>query len=163
MNKALQSNQVEDLAAELKYKKAETVIVGGVFDIVHPGHVEFLERAKREGDVLVVLLESDQNVKLRKGESKPLNTQTDRARVLAAFGAVDYVICLPFMERDQDYDHLVTDIQPKVIVTTKSDPGLHHKKRQAKLVGAQIKELPLMEGYSTGQIISKILGKSSDK
>ena len=149
--------KIKNFSKLIKAKKLKIVLVGGVFDIVHIGHVEFLKRAKKEGNVLVVLLESDQNVELRKGKGKPVNSQKDRARVLVGLKAVDYVVCLPFMKSDRDYDQVIQALEPEVIATTAGDPGIEHKKRTAKLVGAELKIVTkLLEGYSTGEIIQKI-------
>ena len=60
------------------------VLVGGCFDILHLGHVVFLEKAKKEGDVLVVLLESDEKVRFLKGKGRPVHTQSERAEILSA-------------------------------------------------------------------------------
>jgi rfaE bifunctional protein nucleotidyltransferase chain/domain len=141
----------------LKAKDQRLVLVGGVFDIVHPGHVQFLEKAKKEGDILVLLLESDQNVKLRKGLGKPVNSQDFRAKVVASLKAVDFVVCLPFMESDEDYDQMIKVLDPAVIATTKGDPGIQHKKRQADMVGGKLKAVvDLNENYSTKKLIQKI-------
>ena len=157
MNQIFPLKKTDLLLKNLQAKNSRIVLVGGVFDIVHPGHVEFLERAKKVGDVLVVLLESDRNVEVRKGKNKPVNSQQDRAKVLGALRAVDYVICLPFMKKDQDYDQVIKQIQPQVIATTDGDPGIADKQRTAKLVGAKVKIVSKLLGeYSSGKIISKI-------
>jgi FAD synthetase len=157
MERIISSNKAKALYHFLKAKKQKIVLVGGVFDIVHPGHVEFLEKAKKQGDVLVVILEADLNVQLRKGKNKPVNPQLHRAKVLAAFKAVDYVILLPFMEKNEDYDEIVKAIQPDLIAITKGDVGIEHKRRTAKLAGARLKVVTsLIEDHSTGKLISKI-------
>ncbi len=117
------------------------VLAGGCFDILHIGHISFLEKAKKEGDVLFVFLESDHSVKQRKGQDRPVNTQKDRAIVLAAISFVDYVILLPEKLTNNDYDKLVSTIKPAIIAATKGDRNNTHKERQAKQTGAQIVEV----------------------
>jgi FAD synthetase len=114
------------------------VLVGGCFDILHIGHITFLEKAKKAGDYLIVLLESDQAIQKLKGKNRPINSQADRAKILSSLKVVDKVIALPVM-KDLDYDELVKKIKPAVIATTSGDSGIHHKKRAAKLVGAKVK------------------------
>lgn len=112
------------------------VLVGGCFDVLHPGHIIFLQKAKRQGDKLIVLLESDRKVKMIKGVGRPIYGQKARALMLKALKCVDKVILLPFMETDKQYDDLVKKFKPDVIATTSGDPNQHHK-RAAGLVGAK--------------------------
>lgn len=138
MKSILPSSQAKKLALHLQTHAKTTVVVGGCFDILHLGHVTFLEKAKQKGDCLIVLLESDQAIKKRKGEHRPIRNQAQRARMLSSLRMVDYVILLP-QEVDNDfYDQLMKDLRPKIIATTKGDSGIHHKKRQAKAIGAKV-------------------------
>jgi len=135
-------------------EKVTTVLVGGCFDVLHPGHVVFLEKAKKEGDYLIVLLESDQKVKLLKGANRPVQTQQERAKVLSAVKFVDLVVMLPNMETEKEYDELVKKIAPDVIAATKGDMNAHYHQRSAKLVGAKFKYVTKMIGnYSTTRIL----------
>ena len=86
----------------------------------------------------MVLLESDDAVKALKGEKRPINTRLDRARILAALTAPDYVICLPKQASNEQYDQLVLEIKPAIIATTKNDPGRSHKKRQADMLSISV-------------------------
>jgi D-glycero-beta-D-manno-heptose 1-phosphate adenylyltransferase len=116
--------------------------------------VVFLERAKREADVLLLLLESDAGVRDRKGARRPVNSQADRARVLAALRPVDYVLVLPHLRTDAEYDELVRAIRPDVIATTGGDPEQRHKERQAASTGARLTVvLQKVEGRSSTRII----------
>lgn len=126
------------LTQRLKGSHHSIVLVGGCFDILHAGHVQFLENAKKQGNYLLVLLESDQQVKKLKGPGRPINSQNLRAKVLSVLRMVDYVVILPEM-KDSDYDKLVEKIKPNVIAATRGDPMVSHKKRAAKLVGADLK------------------------
>lgn len=136
-------------------KKGKIVLVGGCFDILHPGHIIFLEKAKKVGDYLVVLLESDKKVRILKGINRPVHNQKDRAKVLSAIKYVDLIIPLPFLEKDQDYDQIIAKISPDVIATTQGALDNHFKKRSAKKVGAKLKFVTKMIGnHSSSKIIN---------
>lgn len=136
-------------------KKGQTVVlVGGCFDILHPGHVSFLEKAKKAGDSLVIFLESDQKVR-QKGKDRPLHTQEDRAKVLSALRAPDYIVKLPYLRSDRQYDQLVADLAPDVIVATGKDDNLHHQ-RAAKLTGARFKLVAISVGdFSSSKMLNR--------
>lgn len=141
MGKIINLEQIQNVSKRLKRQGKTIVLVGGCFDLLHLGHLALLEKARKEGDALMVLLESDNAVRRLKGENRPINKQKDRALILAALLFVDYVICLPQNFQNQDYDQLVKKILPAVLATTAGDPREHHKKRQAKLVGARVVEV----------------------
>lgn len=139
---------------EVISKGKKIVLVGGCFDVLHPGHVVFLEKAKKEGDILVVLLESDQKVRNLKGLNRPVHTQKERAKVLSALRSVDCVVMLPFIKKEQDYDQLVAQIKPDVIAATFGDINTHHQ-RVAKKVGAKLKFVTKIVGnYSSTRILT---------
>lgn len=134
------------------------VLVGGCFDILHLGHIIFLERAKEKGDSLVVLLESDEAVKFLKGAGRPINPQKTRAKILSSLRSVDKVILLKSKMTDKDYDLIVKKIKPSVLATTKNDPSIHHKIRQAKLVGGKVIVVTKnIANYSSSKLAKEIL------
>lgn len=136
-------------------KQGKIVLAGGCFDILHPGHVFFLEKAKKAGQILVILLESDQKVKELKGINRPVYTQPERARILSALEAVDYVVMLPYLKFDREYDELIAKIKPDVIAATSKDTTLSHHRRSAKLIGARFKLVTKVIGdYSTSKILN---------
>ena len=137
--------------------KARIVLTGGCFDILHIGHVRFLSEAKRMGDYLVVLLESDKSVKDLKGKNRPLFLQRERAEMLSALGSVDLVVLLPVMANDSDYLNVVMEIKPDIIAVTEHDPHIEKKRAQAKKIGARVKVIPSLERFSTSRL-AKILG-----
>lgn len=157
MNPIINVNQTSELSKYLKNQYKRIVLVGGCFDILHIGHIALLEGAKKEGDILVVMLESDETIAEKKGEGRPLHTQLQRAQVLLALEAVDYVILLtPHMTNEQ-YDMLVKAIQPDIIATTQNDPGWEHKKRQAEQIHARLVAVThLIDNVSTSRIISQL-------
>jgi len=123
-----------------KKSPGRIVLTGGCFDILHIGHVRFLSEAKEMGDYLVVLLESDKNVKKLKGESRPVFIQKERAEMLSALGSVDLIVLLPMIENDSDYLNLVTKIKPDVIAVTENDPHIEKKRVAGKRSRSGVKD-----------------------
>jgi len=133
------------------------VLVGGCFDFIHYGHISFLKQAKALGDFLVVALESDNNVRHAKGETRPIHTQKQRQQMLEALSFVDEVISLPPMKIDEEYFNLVNQVKPSVIAITQGDPIKNKKQEHAQKVGAQLIEIPKIHTPSTSQL-AKLLG-----
>src|SRR3989344_3259410 len=119
MNRIIKPKEAIRISKKLRDKEKSIVLVGGCFDILHLGHIKFLESAKKLGDILFVLLESDESVLGLKGKDRPINNQIERAQVLSSLSIVDYVVLLPLMKTDRDYDKLITYIKPAFIATTK--------------------------------------------
>ena len=130
------------------------VFTNGVFDVLHRGHVTYLDQARREGSSLVVGLNSDQSVaRLGKGADRPLNKQEDRAAVLAALESVNLVV---IFQEDTPYE-LIQKVMPDVLV--KGGDYDMDKLREADFVrsyGGTAKSLSFVNGYSTTQLVSKI-------
>lgn len=133
------------------------VLVGGCFDLLHYGHIRFLEQAKKLGSWLVVALESDENVRRMKGKSRPIHTQKQRKIMLEALSCVDEVMALPPMNSHQEYFDLVTRVHPQIIAITQGDPQENNKRTQATKVGAQLVVIPKIHTPSTSQL-AKLLG-----
>ncbi len=138
MNKILSSNSAESIIKKLKQQNKKIVICGGCFDILHIGHIKFLQKAKQKGDILILFLESDEAVKKLKGPNRPINSQNDRAQILSSIIFVDYIINLEGILTNADYDNLILKIKPDVIAATKEELQNFHIKRQAKLSGAKV-------------------------
>lgn len=152
MSKILNAQKAIRISRQLREKNKRIVLAGGCFDILHMGHVKFLENAKKLGDVLFVLLESDESVKKLKGRDRPINQQEERAGVLEALETVNHVVLLKNMKTDNDYDNLITQIKPHIIATTQNDPYKKHKERQAKLIKGKV-----------AYVIRRIKSKSTTK
>lgn len=135
----------------------KTVLVGGCFDLLHFGHISFLKQAKALGDYLVIALESDENVRRMKGDTRPIHTQKQREEMLGSLSFVDEVIPLPPMHNDTDYSALVRKIKPSVIAITEGDSAKIKKMEQASEVGARLIEIPKIHTPSTSQL-AKLLG-----
>lgn len=130
------------------------VLVGGCFDILHFGHLMFLQSSKNQGDHLVLALESDVAISIHKKRT-PIHSIQQRAEILASLLFVDEVIILPPLKGYDDYFNLVQSIHPHVIAVTEGDPQIINKKRQmAQLGGRVVVVTPIVEGLSTSQIIA---------
>lgn len=154
MDKIFSVEQVDKIAQKLHKSKKRLILLGGCFDLLHIGHITFLEEAKKYGDYLVVLLESDETIAKEKGPYRPINSQEDRAKILAALSSVDVVIKLNPQMNDKDYDNLVFMIKPAIIATTKGDSNRYHKERQANQIGAEVIDVtPHISDKSTTKLI----------
>lgn len=151
----LKISQISKKAENLKKQKKSIVLAGGCFDVLHPGHVIFLQKAKKAGDVLVILLESDEKIKKLKGINRPVHNQKDRSLVLSAISCVDYIILLPNLKKRREYDEIILKIKPDIIATT-SGINDYHQQRSAKLAGAKLKYVTRIVGqYSTTKILTR--------
>lgn len=143
--------------AKVKKSCRRIVLVGGCFDILHIGHIKFLKEAKKSADILFVMLESDETVKKLKGVNRPYFPQKDRAEVLSSIEYVDYVLLMPLIKEDTDYNKLISQINPDIIAATENDPILEKKKNQAKMVGGKIKIIPFVKTFSSSRL-ANLLG-----
>jgi D-glycero-beta-D-manno-heptose 1-phosphate adenylyltransferase len=134
--------------------KKPVVLTNGVFDVLHRGHVSYLEAARALGGSLIVALNTDASVRrLGKGADRPLNTQQDRAHVIAALASVD---CVLLFDEDTPYQ-LIEKIRPDIIV--KGGDYDMSQLPEAKLVqswGGQAMVLPFVDGFSTTALVKKI-------
>lgn len=159
MGKIINIEKAVEIAELLHKETASIILAGGCFDILHIGHLIFLENAKKNGDILIVILESDEQITKLKGANRPLNIQSDRARLLASLTPVDYVIPLKPDMRDIDYEKIVSGIKPDFIAITKGDPYKKQKDRQAKKINCTVIEVTqVITDKSTSRLI-ELLGK----
>jgi D-glycero-beta-D-manno-heptose 1-phosphate adenylyltransferase len=131
------------------------VFTNGCFDILHVGHVTYLEAARRQGDCLVVGLNSDASVRAIKGPTRPMNREEDRARLLAALGCVDYVVIFP----EETPQRLIADLLPDVLVKG-ADWPLEQivGAREVLAAGGQVVNIPMVADRSTTALIDRIKG-----
>jgi rfaE bifunctional protein nucleotidyltransferase chain/domain len=154
MDKIVSTEQINEISAVLHKQNKRIVLSGGCFDLLHVGHITFLEEAKKQGDCFIVMLESDETIKKSKGNKRPINTQADRAKILAALSAVDYIVLLKPEMSNKEYDDLVIAIKPAIIATTSGDRNRHHKERTADLVNAKVIDVTMpISDKSTTAII----------
>ena len=135
-------------------KTKKIVLAGGCFDILHYGHVTFLQKARSAGDMLVLLLESDEFITQVK-KKQPVHTQQQRAEILAALQYVDYVVLLPLLNNpDKDYENIVKEISPSIIAFTSSDSKESQKKKFAQEVRAETLIIPYLSSFSSSSLIT---------
>ncbi|MBI3755413.1 MAG: D-glycero-beta-D-manno-heptose 1-phosphate adenylyltransferase [Deltaproteobacteria bacterium] len=136
-------------------KRGKTIVfTNGCFDIIHAGHVRYLNKAKSLGDILVIGLNSDSSVRKIKGEKRPIVPQRERAEVLSGLEAVDYVVLF----NEPTPIKLIKTVLPDILV--KGADWASHEIVGADIVkaaGGKIKRVKLVEGRSTTNIIKKIL------
>lgn len=153
MEKLLKISELEGLLELLKSNGEKIVFTNGCFDILHSGHIHYLQKAKQMGDLLIVGLNSDASVQRLKGTNRPVNKLTDRVTMLSALESVDFVI--PF-EEDTPIE-LIRNIAPDILVK-----GGDYSKED--IVGAELVEenggkvaiIEFSDGYSTSLFIEKI-------
>lgn len=132
------------------------VLTNGLFDLLHVGHVTYLEQARKLGDTLLVGLNSDQSARALKGDGHPIIVEKDRARVLAAMRAVDAVVVFD----DLTADHLLQLVRPDIYVkggdyADKPWP----ERRTAESLGCQVKLIPFTKGYSTSDLVQRVIDR----
>lgn len=145
--------QLKEKVATWRQQKLKIVFTNGCFDLLHAGHVTYLEAARKTGDKLILGLNTDQSVQALKGPTRPVINEHDRARVLAALESVDAVVLF-----DEDTPlNLVNTLRPDVIV--KGDDYREDQVvggEQVKSWGGEVKLIPLVQGRSTSNILEKI-------
>ena len=146
-------NEVKVYSKDLHERGKKIVFTNGCFDILHAGHVEYLEAAKELGDKLIVAINTDRSVRKLKGSSRPVNTLAHRAKVLASLQCIDKVV---FFDEDTPIK-LIKAIRPDVLVKGgdyKLKDIVGHK--EVSQSGGSVVTIPLVKGLSTSKIISKI-------
>ena len=136
-------------------KNKKIVFTNGCFDIIHPGHIDYLSQARDLGDILVLGLNTDQSVRrLNKGSNRPINDERTRAYVLAGLASVDLIV---FFDEETPYN-LIKLLQPNVLVKGNDYEvdkiiGFDILKEN----GGEVITIPFLEGYSTSSLIKKII------
>jgi len=146
--------QLKNILTRERKKGKKIVFTNGCFDILHCGHIKLLEKAKSKGDILVVGLNSDSSVRKLKGKGRPVRGEQERAEILASLRMVDYVVIF----NESTPLRLIKIIKPDVLVK-----GSDYKDK--KVVGRDVVEkgggkvylFPLIKGYSSTDIISKLV------
>lgn len=141
--------QIEKIAKRLKEQNKKVVFTNGCFDILHKGHVSYLNIAKSFGDVLILGLNSDASVKRLKGEDRPINCEDDRAYILSALECVDYVV---IFDEDTPYE-LISKVYPDVLVKGADYEG---KEVVGSDIALETKLVEFVDGKSTTSTIKKI-------
>lgn len=142
-------DEIAHLSANFKERGKKVVFTNGCFDILHVGHVKYLEEAKSYGDILILGLNSDASVKRIKGESRPVNNEHDRAYILASLEAVDYVV---HFEDDTPYE-LIKTVKPHILVKGGDYAG---KDVVGQDIADELRLVEFIDGKSTTKIIERI-------
>lgn len=145
--------EAESFAAARRAEGTSVVFTNGVFDLVHPGHVRYLQAARRLGDVLVVAINTDRSVSRNKGPGRPIVPETERAELLAALACVDVVTTF-----DEQTPHAIVErIQPDVLVkgadwAADAIVGRETVERR----GGRVVRITIEPGYSTSSIVDRV-------
>jgi rfaE bifunctional protein nucleotidyltransferase chain/domain len=147
---------LRSLIAQARRRRQTVVFANGCFDLMHVGHVRFLEGAKAQGDILVVGVNSDESVGALKGAGRPLQNAADRAEILASFDCVDYVTVF----RDATVDRLLRELKPHVHAkgtdyTRESVP----ERETVRSYGGRVAIVGDAKSHSSRDLISSILAK----
>ena len=147
-------NELIRIVKNLKSKNKKIVTTNGVFDILHCGHVKYLEEAKKMGDILIVGVNTDKSVKQNKGDKRPINDEKSRLSVLAALECVDYA----FLFDEKDPKSWLSKVKPNIHVKA-GDYKLNQiiEKDAVEKNGGKIIIAKVEKNYSTTKIIDKIL------
>ncbi len=151
--KLIKKENLQNVIDKIKKESKKIVMTNGCFDILHAGHVRYLKESKSKGDVLIVGLNSDLSVKKLKGNSRPINNETDRAEVLSALESVDYVVIFNEISPIE----LLLKVKPDIY--TKGADYTEETLPEADTIhsfGGKIEFIKLVEGKSTTKIIDKI-------
>jgi D-beta-D-heptose 7-phosphate kinase/D-beta-D-heptose 1-phosphate adenosyltransferase len=143
---------------ELKGKGLRIVFTNGCFDLLHPGHIAYLQSARQLGDVLIIGLNSDRSVREIKGNSRPILTEAERAAILSGLESVSFITvfdeCTPL--------NLIKAILPNVLVKG-GDWGIHQivGRKEVEEAGGKVVSIPYEAGYSTSEIVERVLRRHS--
>ena len=154
--KIVSETQLNTLLTHYRSENKTVVFTNGCFDILHAGHVRYLNAAKELGDILIIGLNSDSSVSALKGPTRPVNSEDDRAEVIAGLGAVDHVVIF----NDATAERLVTLIKPELYV--KGGDYTVDKLPEAQIAaayGGKTVLIPEVPGRSSSNIIKKIAGQ----
>jgi len=156
IQKILPLERAFQVAEDLKRSGQRVVFTNGCFDILHPGHTRYLAEARTLGDALIVAVNSDASVRALKGPSRPVFPAAERAEVLAALRAVDYVT-------------IFDDITPRVVIARMTPdvlvkggdwgPNEIVGREEVKAAGGRVVSIPLVAGFSSSALIERIVAR----
>lgn len=156
--KFISLSQLKKAIRKLRSKRKKMVFTNGCFDLLHVGHVNYLEAARNLGDYLVIALNSDDSVRKLKGPTRPINNEASRARVLSALACIDYVVIF----RTKRVTPLIQALKPEIYVKggDYTIDALDKSERTAvEENGGKIILLPNWKGFSTTKTIGRINAK----
>ena len=151
--KLLAAKKITAVMGRLRLRGKKIVFTNGCFDILHVGHVDYLAKAKRMGDILVIGLNSDSSVRKIKGPGRPINRERDRAKVLSALSSVDYISIFS----EPTPEKLIKKVRPAVLVK-----GGDWKIKDivggafVRSYGGKVRNISFVKGYSTTSLIKRM-------
>jgi rfaE bifunctional protein nucleotidyltransferase chain/domain len=158
MTAVLDRREAQEFVATKRREGKTVVFTNGVFDLLHPGHVRYLQRARHLGDALIVGINSDRSVRAIKGPDRPITPEGERAEILAALDCVDAVVIF-----DDETPHaIIAALEPDVLVKGADwaqDAIVGRAIVEGR--GGRVVRVPIEPGYSTSRIIAKI--RSTDR
>jgi rfaE bifunctional protein nucleotidyltransferase chain/domain len=156
MAKIKSLDEIVLIRQRLRSEGKKLVFTNGCFDILHAGHVRYLNQARSLGDALVLGLNSDKSVRVLKGEGRPIVPEDERAEVLAALACIDFIFIFDDLTPQRVIDAIVPDILVKG-----ADWGISEivGRETVEKAGGSVRNIPLVEGISTTNIIHKILSQ----
>jgi D-beta-D-heptose 7-phosphate kinase/D-beta-D-heptose 1-phosphate adenosyltransferase len=149
----LSADEAAALAERLRRDGKCVVFTNGVFDLLHPGHVRYLQAARAEGDALIVGVNSDRSVRANKGPDRPITPEHERAEILAALACVDAAVIFD----DETPDQIIELVQPDVLVKGAdwaADAIVGRDTVEAR--GGRVVRIPIEQGWSTTDIVERI-------
>src|ERR1044071_1350579 len=158
--KIVNQERLASIADAWRKQGGKLVLTNGCFDLLHVGHLRYLQAARALGDALAVAINGDQSVRILKGEGRPLNTESDRAELVAALQCVDYAVLFS----EERVTRLIEKVRPAIYVKGGDYTlGSLHPEEQAALerIGAEIRILPFEAGHSTSSLIERVKGVPS--
>ena len=158
MSSATSLSEIKSIRSKLKAEGKKVVFTNGVFDLIHAGHVDYLSKARKLGDVLIVGLNSDESVRRIKGEKRPILKQEERAFILSNLKPVDYVV---FFEEDTPAI-LISEIIPDILVKG-ADWSVEKivGKDMVEKNGGKVMNIEFVNDQSTSRIIDMIIKRYS--
>jgi D-beta-D-heptose 7-phosphate kinase/D-beta-D-heptose 1-phosphate adenosyltransferase len=148
----LENQAASAFADSLRAAGKRVVFTNGVFDLLHPGHVRYLQAARREGDALIVGINSDRSVRAIKGPARPVTPEHERAEILSALACVDAVVLFD----EETPAEIIRTVQPDVLVKGAdwaADAIVGRDTVEAR--GGRVVRMPVEQGWSTSAIIEK--------
>jgi D-beta-D-heptose 7-phosphate kinase/D-beta-D-heptose 1-phosphate adenosyltransferase len=156
IDKVKKISDLKSIIAKEKKKGKKIVFTNGCFDLLHIGHVRYLEEARKFGDILVVAVNSDESVRKIKDRGRPIIGERERAETISAFQCVDYVVVFD----EPDPRRIISELQPNLLVK-----GADYETKEIigrdiiESLGGEVKTIPLTHGASTSKIIEVILNR----
>jgi rfaE bifunctional protein nucleotidyltransferase chain/domain len=146
--------QMKQITARFRARGKKVVFTNGCFDILHVGHIRYLQESKKRGDILVVGLNTDRSVKQIKGEKRPIVPEKERAEVLSSLESVDYVVLFD----EPDPLSLIQALKPTVLIKGADWPRSKIVGRESvEKTGGRVVRVPLVRGASSTGVITRII------